>query len=230
MACARERSGAALIAVRRFGVRPVRVGLLGGSFNPAHCAHRAISLDAIRALALDEVWWLVSPGNPLKADAPDMAPLAVRLASARARAGLARIRVGAPEVAFRTRFTLDTLVALRRRHPATRFIWLMGEDNLAQFDRWRGWRRIARIVPIAVVARPGSRQAARSARATGWLRRFGHPARWAKQWPGWRLPALVMLRFRARATSATALRRTDPGWALRVNDGGRLRRRVDVMI
>ncbi|MGI4949349.1 MAG: nicotinate (nicotinamide) nucleotide adenylyltransferase, partial [Janthinobacterium lividum] len=124
-----------------------RVGLLGGSFNPAHVGHRAITLAAIRALALDEAWWLVSPGNPLKTGRADMAPLAARLASARRQARRAPIRATDVETRLGTRYTVDTLRALVRRYPRTRFVWLMGEDNLAQFHRWRDWRGIARTVP-----------------------------------------------------------------------------------
>ncbi|RYY37356.1 MAG: nicotinate-nicotinamide nucleotide adenylyltransferase, partial [Sphingomonadales bacterium] len=131
-----------------------RIGLLGGSFNPAHRGHRAISLHAIRALGLDEVWWLVSPGNPLK-EAKGMAPFAARMASARAMARHAPIRPSAVEQRIKTRYTVDTLTKLTRLYPRHQFIWLMGGDNLAQFDQWRGWRQIARQVPIAVIARPG---------------------------------------------------------------------------
>jgi len=192
-----------------------RIGILGGSFNPAHQGHRAISLAALDALGLDEVWWLVSPGNPLKEASGDMAPLAVRLASARVAARHAPIRVSALEVRLGTRYTVDTIVKLVRLYPKKRFIWLMGSDNLAQFDQWRGWRRIAREVPIAVVARPGYDRHAHAAPAMGWLRRSIRPARQAKRWTKWRLPALVLLRFRLDPTSATRLRAADPAWQLR---------------
>lgn len=192
-----------------------RIGILGGSFNPAHKGHRAISLAAIDALGLDEVWWLVSPGNPLKEKMGDMAPLATRFASARKMARYAPIRVSAIEVRLGTRYTVDTIVKLRRLYPKNRFIWLMGSDNLAQFDRWKGWRRIAREVPIAVAARPGYDHVALAAPAMGWLRRFIRPAYQAKSWTKWRMPALVLLRFRLDPTSATRLRAADPAWQLR---------------
>ncbi|MGH6616239.1 nicotinate-nucleotide adenylyltransferase [Sphingomonas sp.] len=192
-----------------------RIGLLGGSFNPAHRGHRAISLAALDALGLDEVWWLVSPGNPLKDKARDMAPLAVRLASARAMARHAPIRPSDIETRLGTRYTADTLRKLVRLYPKKRFIWLMGGDNLAQFDQWRDWRGIAREVPIAVIARPGYEHAARAAPAMGWLRRFIRPAYQAKSWTTWRMPALVLLRFRPDPTSATGLRKTDPAWQRR---------------
>ena len=113
----------------------MKTGLLGGSFNPAHRGHRAITLAAIRALELDEAWWLVSPGNPLKSGARDMAPLAARLASAKRMARRAPIRASDIEARLNTRYTLDTLRQLQRRYPRRQFIWLMGADNLAQFHR-----------------------------------------------------------------------------------------------
>jgi nicotinate-nucleotide adenylyltransferase len=192
----------------------IRTGLLGGSFNPAHHGHRRITLAAIRALDLDEVWWLVSPGNPLKPVA-GMAPLAVRLASAKAMARGAPIRATAIEARLGTRYTIDTISTLIARYPRRRFVWLMGADNLQQFDRWRDWRGIARKVPIAVIARPGYDSAARRAPAMSWLRRFVRPADKASNWTGWRLPALVQLRFRPDPNSATAQRGRDPDWYAR---------------
>ena len=187
-------------------------GLLGGSFNPAHHGHRRISLFALEALGLDEVWWLVSPGNPLKEGSGDMAPLAARLASARRMARRAPIRPTAIEARLGTRYTVDTLRALIRRYPRRRFIWLMGADNLGQFHQWREWRTIARIVPIAVIARPGYDRAAHAARAMGWLRRFVRPAGQVASWTKWSPPALVLLRFRPDPSSATRLRARNPCW------------------
>ena len=192
----------------------LRVGLLGGSFNPAHAGHRRISLAAQRALGLTEVWWLVSPGNPLKAGAADMAPLAARLASARAMARRAPIRPTAIEARLGTRYTVDTLAHLIHLYPRRRFVWLMGADNLAQFHRWRQWRRIARLLPIAVIARPGYEASALNAPAMGWLRRFVRPAGQRMTWTTWSLPALVLLRFRPDPTSATRARASDPDWPL----------------
>ncbi len=188
-----------------------RIGLLGGSFNPAHKGHRAISLHALRALGLDEVWWLVSPGNPLK-PVKGMAPFAARMASARAMARHAPIRVTGIEARLKTRYTADTLAKLPRLFPKHRFIWLMGADNLEQFHKWRAWRTIAAKVPIAVIARPGYDRHARASPAMGWLRRAVRPAGQAKNWTSWRLPALVLLRFRPDPTSATSLRAADPAW------------------
>lgn len=186
-------------------------GLLGGSFNPAHGGHRRISLGALERLGLDEVWWLVSPGNPLK-PAKGMAPLAARVASARMAARRAPIRVTAIERRLGTRYTVDTIAALVRRYPRRRFIWLMGADNLAQFHRWRDWRRIAALVPIAVVGRPGYDGSALKAPAWGWLRRFVRPAAEARHWTRWRLPSLVLLELPPDPTSATAIRAADPQW------------------
>lgn len=188
-----------------------RIGLLGGSFNPAHGGHRAISLFAKDALDLDEIWWLVSPGNPLK-PARGMAPLAARLAHARQIARRAPIRATAIERHLRTRYTVDTLRALTRRYPKNRFIWLMGGDNLAQFGQWREWRGIARQMPIAVIARPGYGGASRGSAAMSWLRRFVRSARQSADWTNWRPPALVLLRFRPDPRSATLLRQADPLW------------------
>lgn len=191
------------------------IGLLGGSFNPAHRGHRRVSLAAKRALALDEVWWLVSPGNPLK-PAAGMAPLAARLASARRVARHAPIRPTAIERRLGTRYTVDTLRKLVRLYPQHRFIWLMGADNLAEFHRWRNWRGIARTVAIAVIARPGYDGRALASPAMGWLRRHARPAGQAKRWTMWSLPALVRLRFRPDPTSATAIRAADPAWHRRM--------------
>ena len=191
-----------------------RIGLLGGSFNPAHRGHRRITLNAIRVLGLDEVWWLVSPGNPLK-PATGMAPLAARLAAARAMARRAPIRATAIEAQLHTRYPVDTLRALRWRHPRDHFIWLMGADNLAQFHRWRDWRGIARRVPIAVIARPSYKGEALAAPAMGWFRRYQRRPDQATRWTMWSLPALVLLRFRPDPTSATTLRAADPDWARR---------------
>jgi nicotinate-nucleotide adenylyltransferase len=189
-----------------------RIGLLGGSFNPAHRGHRRITLDVIRALDLDEAWWLVSPGNPLKADVPDMAPLAARLASAKRMGRRAPIRATATEAHLGTRYTVDTIRALGRIYPDTRFVWIMGSDNLAEFHRWRDWRGIAREVAIAVVARPGYDRLALAGPAMGWLRRFRRPPSQGTNWTKWRLPALVLLRFRPDPTSATVIRAADPDW------------------
>ena len=191
------------------------VGLLGGSFNPAHGAHRRISLFALDALGLDEVWWLVSPGNPLK-PVEGMAPLAARVRSAKVQARRAPILVTAIERELGTRFTIDTLRALKRRYPRRRFVWLMGSDNLAQFHRWKDWREIAREMPIAVIARPGYDRRALASPAMAWLRRYRLPAARFKNRGGWSAPALIELRFDPDPRSATEIRRTDRDWARRI--------------
>ncbi len=194
----------------------MKIGLLGGSFNPAHAAHRHVSLESLRRLGLDEVWWLVSPQNPLK-DAAGMAPLPSRLASARAAARHPRIRPTAIETELGTTFAVDTVAALQRRFPQHTFIWLMGADNLLQFHRWKDWRRLARLVPIAVAARPHYIGASLFAPAMTWLRRFRRRSSTAKQWMRWRLPAIVILPIRLDPLSATAIRSRDPRWADRLS-------------
>ena len=187
-------------------------GLLGGSFNPAHGGHRRITLFAMDALALDEAWWLVSPGNPLKPQA-GMAPLEARVMSARKQARRARIVPTAIEQRLGTRYTIDTLQKLVRRYPKRRYIWLMGSDNLAQLHRWKDWRRIARTMPIAVIARPGYDARAMTSPAMAWLRRYIVPAAGIRKRGQWSAPALVLLRFDPDHRSATAIRRAHAGWA-----------------
>jgi nicotinate-nucleotide adenylyltransferase len=189
-----------------------RIGLLGGSFNPAHRAHRRISIEAMRALGLDEVWWLVSPGNPLKEGAKDMAAFEARFASAERMARRARIQVSDFERREKTRYTVDTVRRLKRIHPRYRFIWLLGSDTLPNFHKWRDWRALAREVPIAVIRRPGYDSIAHAVRAMGWLGRFVHPANQAKRWTEWSAPAILFLRLPPDPTSATAIRAQDPHW------------------
>ncbi len=196
-----------------------RIGLLGGSFNPAHEGHRQLSLAAIGALGLDELWWLVSPGNPLKEKSTDMAPFEARLDSARKVAAGTPIRVSDFEARAQTRYTIDTLSALKREYPGDRFIWLMGADTVAEFHRWKDWQAIAQLVPIAVLPRAGYDEAAQAARAMGWLSGFVHPESQAKQWTDWSPPAIYFLRLPTNSTSATALRALDPNWHRRARDG-----------
>jgi nicotinate-nucleotide adenylyltransferase len=194
-----------------------RIGLLGGSFSPAHEGHRRISLAAIRALDLDEVWWLVSPGNPLKEGARDMASFDTRLASAVRMARLAPIRASDFEQWEGTRYTVDTVRRLKRRHPADQFIWLLGSDTLPNFHKWRKWRSLAREVPIAVIRRPGYDHAAHAARAMGWLRRFVRPSSQAKCWTEWSAPAIILLRLPPDPSSSTAIRALEPNWHRQAN-------------
>ena len=191
-----------------------RIGLLGGSFNPAHRGHRATSLAAMEALGLDEIWWLVSPGNPLKPK-QGMAPLAARVRAAQDVARRAPIKVTAIERDLATVYTIDTLRALKRRFRRRRFVWLMGADNLAQFHLWKDWREIAAEMPIAVIARPGYDDDAVTSPAMAWLRRFRLAAAEFRNRDEWSAPALIELRFDPDPRSATELRRTDPDWARR---------------
>jgi nicotinate-nucleotide adenylyltransferase len=140
-----------------------RVGLLGGSFNPAHAGHRHVADHALRALRLDEVWLMVSPGNPLK-PARGMAPLAERLASARRIAG-GRVLATDIEAWLGTRFTVDTLARLRRRFPLARFVLLVGADIPTQLPRWKRWREVVRQTPLAVLPRPGETRRALAGKA-----------------------------------------------------------------
>lgn len=181
-----------------------RVGLLGGSFNPAHEGHLHASLLALRRLRLDGVWWLVSPQNPLKSSR-GMAPSTARLDQARLIAHDRRILVTDIETELGTVYTADTLAALKKRFPRTHFVWLMGSDNLLQLPRWRRWQSILRLVPVAVVNRPGSALKARSSEASGKFARYFQAAdgRFALRKP----PALTILDARRSAQSATLLRR-----------------------
>jgi nicotinate-nucleotide adenylyltransferase len=191
-----------------------RIGLLGGSFNPAHRGHRRLSLAALKALQLDEIWWLVSPGNPLKPPS-GMAPYASRVRTARRMARTSKIRISTFEAKARTVFTIDTVKALKARHPSYRFIWLMGADIVPEFHRWHKWRTLARTLPIAVFPRPGYQCEAQAARAMGWLRRFVRPTSQAKNWTQWSAPAIFLLRLPPDPTSATRIRALDPHWHLR---------------
>lgn len=183
----------------------MRVGLLGGSFNPAHAGHAHIAEVARRRLGLDRVIWLVSPQNPLK-DARQSAPLARRMASARAVAAGPSMIVSDVETRIGTRYTVDTLRALRARFPGVKFVWLMGADNLATIHRWRGWTDIFGLVPIAVIARPGRLAAARTAPAA---RRFASarlPSSQALRLAEHEAPAWAYLRARLNHASSTAIR------------------------
>lgn len=186
------------------------IGLLGGSFNPAHGGHRRMSLMALRRLALDEVWWLVSPQNPLK-PTQGMAPIKARLQSARLMSRHARIRALTLESEMGTQRTVDTLRALRRRFPHIQFVWLMGADNLMQFHRWAEWRTIARMVPIVVMARPLYAGKSQFAPAMGWLRFFRHKS--PAGWRNWALPGIAIVDFGLDNRSATAIRKRQGQWA-----------------
>ena len=180
------------------------IGLLGGSFDPAHRGHVHVTREALRRFGLDRVWWLVSPGNPLKANGP--APLAQRLARARAVMRHPRVAVTDLETRLGTRYTVDTLAALARLYPGTRFVWLMGADNLAQFHRWQGWRRIMATVPIGILARPGQRMSARLAPAARAYARDRLPVGQARRLPGSHPPAWAFVNVPMDGTSSSAIR------------------------
>ena len=181
------------------------MGLLGGSYNPAHAAHRRISLRAVRLLRLDEVWWLVSPQNPLKGSS-EMAPLAARLAQARRCAGHGPIRVTAIEAALGTRFSHDTVRILRRRLPKARYVWIMGADNLAQLHAWHRWPELLRIIPVAIFARPTYSLRAFRSPAAKRFARFRKPARKATSLVGAPAPAWAFVGGALDPLSATAIR------------------------
>lgn len=183
----------------------MRIGLYGGSFNPAHEAHRAASLLALKRLRLDRVWWLVTPGNPLK-DNRALPPLSARLAQARAVADHPALVPTGLEAGLGTRFSFDTVAALVRRFPGVRFVWLMGADNLAAFHRWQHWREIAALVPIAIIDRPGCTFPAMASPAAQALARWRVPESEAAALPLLRPPAWVFLHGLKSPLSSTQLR------------------------
>lgn len=181
----------------------LRIGLLGGSFNPAHGGHLHVTEVALDRLHLDYVWWLVSPQNPLK-PAKGMASFAERTKSAKKIAKHPRVRVSGIEQQLGTRYTVDTVKALKQRFPRVKFVWLMGSDNLNQFSRWRRWKEIAAMVPIAVVVRPGAELASLNATAvqhlsSSRLRDWGHIA-------DAETPALVVIEAPRNELTSTAIR------------------------
>lgn len=183
----------------------MRIGLLGGSFNPAHEGHRHISLLALKYLHLDELWWLVSPQNPLK-PANDMAPFAERLTSAHAMARHPRIRISDIETRLHTRYTADTLHALRTRYPQTRFVWLMGADNLAQIPRWERWTEIFQSVPIAVFDRATYSYRALAGKAAQRFAKQRIEGRNAGTLADHKAPAWVYFHARRHPASASSIR------------------------
>jgi nicotinate-nucleotide adenylyltransferase len=189
----------------------MRIGLLGGSFNPPHLAHRAISLFAIKRLKLDRMWWLVTPGNPLKDPGP-LHDLAARAEAARQMADDPRIDVSCLEAVIGTRYTVDTITYLRRRVSGAHLVWIMGADNLAQFHHWQNWRRIAAQVPMAVVDRPPQSFRAMTAPAAQALARYRLPEHQAAQLADQRAPAWVFLTGLKLKLSSTGLRNPDGSW------------------
>ncbi len=190
--------------------RGLRIGLLGGSFNPAHEGHRQASLTALKRLGLDQVWWLVTPGNPLK-DNRALPHLAGRIAQAGLVARHPQIVVTGIEASLGTRFTAETLSRLTTRYPGVRFVWLMGSDNLAQFHRWQNWRGIARMMPIGVIDRPGSTHRAVRSPAGIALSRWRLDESDGLLLPTETAPAWMFLHGRRSHASSTALRAARTG-------------------
>ncbi|KQI72321.1 nicotinate-nucleotide adenylyltransferase [Loktanella sp. 5RATIMAR09] len=181
------------------------IGLLGGSFDPPHGGHVHISKAALKRFGLDRLWWLVSPGNPLKKNGP--APLPDRMQAARAMMDHPRVTVTDIEAQLGTRYTAQTLMQLRRRYPGVRFVWIMGADNLAQFHRWQDWRWIIETVPIGVLARPGDRIAARMSKAAKVYARARIPGRAAHTLGRADAPAWAFVNLPMSGQSSTAIRK-----------------------
>jgi nicotinate-nucleotide adenylyltransferase len=183
----------------------MRIGLFGGTFDPPHAAHRGACLLAMKRIGLDRVWWLVTPGNPLK-DTSRLAPLAERLIAAKALAQHPRIDVTDFEANLGLHYTYETISYLVRSCPGVHFVWIMGADNLRSFDRWQRWRDIARLVPIAVVDRLGPSLYAGASAAAHALAYARIPESEAKTLPERRPPAWIYLHGLKSSLSSTALR------------------------
>jgi len=192
----------------------MRIGLLGGSFNPPHEGHALVTRLALTRFGLDGVWWLVTPGNPLKSRA-ELAALHERVEAARRLIGGPRVAITDIEAEIGARYTYDTLAWLSRRAPGVRFVWLMGADNLRQFSLWRHWRDIADLVPIAVIDRPGSTLRAMSSRAAVALARWRVPEGEARLLADRKPPAFLFLHGPRSELSSTLLRKSAPGAAER---------------
>ena len=180
------------------------VGLLGGSFDPAHAGHVHITREALKRFGLDQVWWLVSPGNPLKARGP--APLDQRMERAQQVMQHPRVQVTDIEAALGTRYTAQTLARLRQSYPKVRFVWLMGADNLAQFHLWQDWRQIAQTVPMGILARPGQRISARMSRAAALYAPYRIPGRYSQLLARADAPAWCFVNVPMNDASSTAIR------------------------
>ena len=187
----------------------MQVGLFGGSFNPPHAGHALVAEIALRTLALDQLWWIVTPGNPLKSTR-ELKPLAERIALSEAIVGNPRIDVTAFEAAFKVRYTADTIALVRARKPGVDFVWIMGADSLRDFHRWQNWRGIVQSVPIAVIDRPGATLSFLSSQVA---RTFDHAridesdaARLARMKP----PAWTFIHGPRSSLSSTAIRAAGP--------------------
>lgn len=186
------------------GTAGLTVGLLGGSFDPAHEGHAHLTREALKRFGLDRVWWLVSPGNPLKKHGP--APIAQRIARARQVMADPRVEITAIEAALGTRYTAQTIARLQKRYPQVRFVWLMGADNLAQFHLWEDWRAILARVPVAVIARPGARLAARGSVAAEIFAGARLRSEQARSLKGHALPAWCFVNVPMMRASSSAIR------------------------
>ncbi|MBY6048596.1 nicotinate-nucleotide adenylyltransferase [Vannielia litorea] len=180
------------------------VGLLGGSFDPAHEGHVHVTREALKRFGLDAVWWLVSPGNPLKARGP--APLESRIAEAQALVRHPLVTVSGIEARLGTRYTAETLAGLQRLYPRVRFTWLMGADNLAQFHRWDRWQDIMATVPVGVIARPGQRLTARMSKTAQRFAAYRLPAAASHLLPHAAPPAWCFINIPMSHQSSTAIR------------------------
>ena len=190
--------------------RGMRIGLFGGSFNPPHAGHRLASLIALKRLQLDAVWWIVTPGNPLKENS-GLPALGDRIAAAQGLARHPRIFVTGFEAGIGTRFTHDTLAWLVRRCPGVHFTWIMGADNLAGFHRWQRWRDIAALVPVAVIDRPGATLRAANSRAGHFLARHRLDESDGRLLPQRKAPAFIFLHGPRSTLSSTLLRSAGKG-------------------
>lgn len=186
------------------------IGLLGGSFDPAHEGHVHITLEALKRFGLDRVWWMVSPGNPLKSRGP--APLADRMARARQVMQHPRVEVTDIEGRLGTRYTAQTLARLQALYPHVRFVWLMGADNMAQFHLWQDWRGIMESVPIGVLARPGQRISARMSKAAAIYAPYRIAGRFGHMLARSEAPAWCFVNVPMSAASSTAIRARG-GWS-----------------
>jgi nicotinate-nucleotide adenylyltransferase len=186
-----------------------RIGIMGGTFNPPHDGHRIAAEAALKRLNLDQVWWLITPGNPLKS-LDGLSSLEGRMKLVEVFARGPRMKVTGFERELGTRYTAGTLSFLQRRFPAVRFVWIMGADNLASFDRWQHWRQIARTMPIAVVDRPGWRLAGLASPAAQALKRYRLPESEAASLALRKPPVWMLLTIRLSGLSSTALRNAAP--------------------
>lgn len=186
------------------------IGLLGGSFDPAHEGHAHITREALKRFGLDQVWWLVSPGNPLKKHGP--APIEARLAKARRVIDHPRVQVTDIEVRLGTQYTAETLSGLQKLYPTQRFVWLMGADNLAQFHLWQDWRYIAEMVPMGVLARPGQRISARTSKAASLYAQHRIAGRYSQLLGRAHAPAWCFVNAPMMDVSSSAIRASG-GWS-----------------